>query len=124
MYDGWPALRDGYAKSLWGAVGGSPVASSAAAVALTAVWVLPPLAALRGSRAGVIGYAAGVVGRGVTAAATGSRLWPDVLAHPASVLVLDLLVARSVLGHRRGTLSWRGRALPAQQRRGPATMDP
>ena len=24
MYDGWPALRDGYAKSLWAAVGGSP----------------------------------------------------------------------------------------------------
>ena len=52
MYDGWPALRDGYAKSLWGAVGGSPVASAAAAAALTAIWVLPALAALRRSRAG------------------------------------------------------------------------
>ena len=28
MYDGWPALRDGYAKSMWGAVGGSPLAST------------------------------------------------------------------------------------------------
>ena len=122
MYDGWPALRDGYAKSLWGAVGGSPVASSAAAVALTAVWVVPPLAALRGSRAGLLGYAAGVAGRGVVAAATGSRLWPDALAHPVSVLVLDVLMARSVIGHRRGTLHWRGRALPAPARRRPATM--
>ena len=26
MYDGWPALRDGYAKSLWAAVGGRPAA--------------------------------------------------------------------------------------------------
>jgi hypothetical protein len=111
MYDGWPALRDGYAKSLWGAVGGSPVASSAAAVFLTAVWVLPPLAALRGSRAGVVGYAAGVAGRAVVAAATGSRLWPDVLAHPFSVLAVDVLMARSVTGHRRGTLTWRGRGL-------------
>jgi hypothetical protein len=122
MYDGWPALRDGYAKSLWGAVAGSPVASSAAAAALTAVWVLPPLAALRGSRAGLVGYAAGVVGRGIAAAATGGRLWPDVLAHPASVLVLDLLMAHSVIGRRRGTLRWRGRPLPAPKRTRPETM--
>ena len=121
MYDGWPALRDGYAKSLWGAVGGSPAASAAAAAALTAVWVVPPLAALRGSRAGLVGYAAGVAGR-VAAAATGGRLWPDPLAHPASVLALDLLLARSVIGHRRGTLRWKGRDLPAPERTHPETM--
>ena len=122
MYDGWPALRDGYAKSLWGAVGGSPAASAAAAAALTAVWVVPPLAALRGSRAGLVGYAAGVASRVVTAAATGGRLWPDPLAHPASVLALDLLLARSVIGHRRGTLRWKGRDLPAPERTHPETM--
>jgi hypothetical protein len=122
MYDGWPALRDGYAKSLWGAVGGSPVASSAAAAVLTAVWVLPALAALRGSRAGLAGYAAGVAGRAVTAARTGSRPWPDALAHPGSILALDLLMARSVIGHRRGTLSWRGRHLPVPNPSGPATI--
>jgi hypothetical protein len=124
MYEGWPALRDGYGKSLWGAVGGSPAASAAAAVALSAVWVVPPLAALRGSRAGAVGYAAGVAGRAVTAAATGSRLWPDVLAHPVSVLALDLLLVRSVVGHRRGTLRWKGRDLPAPHRTRPETMVP
>ena len=126
MYDGWAALREGYAKSLWGAVGGSPVASAAAAAALTAIWVLPPLAALRGSRAGLTGYAAGVAGRAVVAAATGSRPWPDALAHPLSVLVLDLIMARSLVGHARGTLTWRGRnlsgALPAHETTPPATM--
>jgi hypothetical protein len=111
MYEGWPALREGYTKSLWGAVGGSPGASLAAAAALTAVWVVPPAAALRGSRAGLLGWAAGAAGRAVVAAATGSRSWPDALAHPLSVLVLDALVVRSVMGHRRGTLSWRGRRL-------------
>jgi hypothetical protein len=109
MYDGWPALRDGYAKSLWSAVGGRPAASVAAAAALTAVWVLPPAAALRGSRAGLLGYAAGVAGRAVVASRTGGRWWPDALAHPASILVLDVLMARSVAGHGRGTLTWRGR---------------
>jgi hypothetical protein len=111
MYDGWPALRDGYAKSLWAAVGGSPAAGLAAAAACTAVWVLPAAAALRGSRAGALGYAAGVAGRAVAAAATGSRAWPDVLAHPASILLLDVLMLRSVAGRRRGTLTWRGRSL-------------
>jgi hypothetical protein len=122
MYDGWPALRDGYAKSMWGAVGGSPAASSMASVVLTAVWVLPAVAALRGSRAGLAGYAAGVAGRAVTAAGTGSRVWPDALAHPVSMVLLDVLMVRSVIGHRRGTLTWRGRHLLAPERSGPATI--
>jgi hypothetical protein len=112
MYDGWPALAEGYAKSLWASVGGSPGASLAAAAALTAVWVVPPLAALGGSPTGLAGYAAGVAGRTVAARATGSRVWPDALAHPVSLLLFDVLLARSVAGHRRGTLRWRGRSLP------------
>jgi Glycosyl transferase family 2 len=111
MYEGWPALRDGYAKSLWASVGGSPAAAVATAAVLTAVGVVPALAALRGSRAGLAGYAAGVAGRVVSAAVTGGRVWPDPLAHPVSLLLLDALVARSVVGHRRGTLAWRGRPL-------------
>nr|WP_239523479.1 glycosyltransferase family A protein [Geodermatophilus normandii] len=111
MYDGWTAMREGYGKSLWASVGGSPAASVAAAAVLTAVGVVPPLAALRGSRAGLAGWAAGVAGRAVSAAATGGRVWPDALAHPASLLALDLLLAGSVAGRRRGTLTWRGRAL-------------
>jgi hypothetical protein len=129
MYDGWPALRDGYTKSLWSAVGASPAAGLAAAAGLTALWLVPPLAALRGSRAGLVGWLAGAAGRAVVAAATGSRVWPDSLAHPLSVLVLDVLMVRSVVGHRRGTLRWRNRPigaqpdLPAPQRSGPATME-
>ncbi|MGY1822294.1 glycosyltransferase [Geodermatophilus sp. SYSU D00079] len=113
MYAGWRELRAGYAKSLWASVGGSPAASVAVAAALTAVEVLPALAALRGSRAGLAGYAAGVAGRAVSAAVTGSRVWPDVLAHPVSVLLFDVLLAGSVAGRRRGTLSWRGRPVGA-----------
>jgi hypothetical protein len=36
--------------------------------------------------------------------------------HPVSVLLLDVLVARSVIGHRRGTLSWRDRPVGAPAR--------
>ena len=111
MYDGWPGVRDGYAKSLWSALGGRPAAAVGAAAGLSAVWLLPPLAALTGSRAGLVGYAAGVVNRAVVAARTGGRVWPDALAHPVSIALLDVLVARSVLGHRRGRLQWRGRSV-------------
>jgi hypothetical protein len=40
-------------------------------------------------------------------------VWPDALAHPLSVLALDVLMVRSVAGHRRGTLRWRGRGVTA-----------
>lgn len=113
MYDGWAGVRAGYGKSLWAAVGGSPAAGLATAGVLTAIWVLPALAALRGSRAGLVGYAAGVAGRAISAAATGGRVWPDALAHPVSVLALDVLMLRSVAGRRRGTLHWRGRSVVA-----------
>jgi hypothetical protein len=111
MYAGWPEVRDGYAKSLWASVGGRPSAALAAAAVLTAVYVVPPVAALGGSRAGLAGYLAGVAGRAVSGRASGSRVWPDALAHPLSVLVLDALVLRSVRGRRRGSLHWRGRTL-------------
>jgi hypothetical protein len=111
MYEGWPALREGYTKSLWASVGGSPAAALAAAAVLTAAGVVPALAALRGSRTGLAGYAAAVAGRVVSATLTGSRAWPDALAHPVSLLLLDVLTVRSVRAHRRGTLAWRGRAL-------------
>ncbi len=114
MYEGWPGVREGYGKSLWAAVGGSPAAGLTAAGVLTAVWVLPAVTALHGSRAGLVGYAAGVAGRAISATATGGRVWPDALAHPLSVLALDVLMLRSVAGHRRGTLRWRGRGVTAQ----------
>jgi hypothetical protein len=120
MYDGWAGVRDGYAKSLWSALGGHPAAAVGAAAGFSAVWLLPPLAALTGSRAGLVGYAAGVAGRAVTAARTGSRAWPDALAHPVSIALLDVLVARSVAGHRRGELRWRGRPVTAEAGRGTA----
>ena len=102
MYDDWTALSDGYGKSLW-------TVPLPALGLLALLYVLPPAAALRGSRAGLLGYAAGVAGRVVTARRTGGRPLPDALAHPVSVLLLCLLAGRSRLLHRRGALQWKGR---------------
>ncbi len=110
MYDGWPTLRAGYAKSLWSAFG-SPVGAVSAIGALSVVYVWPFAAMLAGSPVGAIGYTAGVVGRAVVASRTGGRVWPDSLAHPGSILALGWLTASSWRGRRRRTLVWKGRQL-------------
>jgi hypothetical protein len=115
MYDGWAALQDGYGKSLWAAFG-SPGGALGVLAGLGVAYVIPAVAALRGSRAGLLGYAAGVVGRVISARRTGGRAWPDALAHPVSVAAFGWLVVRSLAGHRRGRLTWKGRDVhaPAQ----------
>jgi cellulose synthase/poly-beta-1,6-N-acetylglucosamine synthase-like glycosyltransferase len=104
MYDGWQELVAGYTKSAW-------TLPLPAVALLLGLYVVPPLAALRGSRAGALGYAAAVTGRVVAARRTGSRAWPDPLAHPLSVSLLAGLAVRSRLARQRGTLTWKGRSL-------------
>jgi hypothetical protein len=111
MYGGWAELRDGYSKSLSSAFGTGPRAGAVLGGLLLA-YVLPPLAALRGSRVGALGYAAGVASRVIAARRTGGQVVPDVLAHPASIAALGWLTARSYRERRRGRLHWKGRALP------------
>jgi Glycosyl transferase family 2 len=108
MYDGWPALRDGYSKSLWSAFG-SPAGAAAVVGLLAGGYLLPAVAALRGSRVGLAGYAAGVAGRVIAARRTGGRAWPDALAQPVSIGVLGALTARSWRLRRAGRLAWKGR---------------
>jgi hypothetical protein len=104
MYETWAELVEGYTKSAWTV----PVPVAAL---LAVLYVVPPIAAVRGSRSGAIAYAAGVSGRVVTARRTGGRAWPDALAHPVSVTLLCWLTARSRVARRRGALTWKGRAL-------------
>jgi hypothetical protein len=110
MYEDWPGLRDGYTKSLWSAFG-SPQGAAVVVAGLGLCYVVPPLAALRGSVTGLAGYVAAVVGRYAVAERTGGRSLPDSLAHPASVVVLGWLTARSWRARQRGELTWRGRPL-------------
>ncbi len=111
MYDGWSELRDGYSKSLWSATG-SPGRAAALLGLLSLTYVVPPLAALFGSRVGAFGYAGAVGGRALVAHRVGGRVWPDSLLHPASVIAFEYLTVRSWVGRRRGTLSWKSRPLP------------
>lgn len=111
MYDGWPAIREGYGKSLWSAFG-SPGGAIAVCGLLGLAYVVPPLAALRGSRVGLVGYAAGVAGRVVVGHRVQARVLPDALAHPLSVAAFCWLTATSLARRRTGSLVVRGRRLP------------
>ncbi len=108
MYDSWPELHAGYRKSLWSAFG-SAGGSVAVAALLALVYLVPPVAGVRGSRIGALGYAAAVAGRVLAARRMGGRVWPDAAAHPASVAVLIGLLASSWKGRLEGTLKWKDR---------------
>jgi hypothetical protein len=112
MYRGWPELRDGYGKSLWAAFG-SPGRAVAVVGALAVVYVLPPLAAMRGSRVGSVGYLGAVASRMIAARTCGGRTVPDAFAHPVSITLAGYLTLRSVAARRRGRLRWKGRPVVA-----------
>jgi hypothetical protein len=111
MYESWPELREGYEKSAWAAFG-SPAGAAAVVGMLGVLYVVPAVAALRGSLVGALGYGAAVTGRYVIAERTGGRSVPDSLGHPASIALLGWLAAASWVRRRRGTLQWKGRRLP------------
>ena len=117
MYDDLEDLVEGWAKSLWSATG-HPAGAAALVGLAGAVYVLPALAAMRGSRWGAAGYAAAVLGRVLVARRTGGRV-ADAWSHPASVVAWSLLVARSWRGRSEGSLTWKGRPLPVDP---PATV--
>lgn len=119
MYSGWSQLRDGYGKSAWRAFG-SPTRAVAVTALLGVTYVVPAVAAVRGSRIGWIGYAAGVFGRAVSARRTRTPQFPDALTHPAGIILAGYLTARSVVGHRRGTLHWKDRPVSIVRARGQA----
>ena len=115
MYTGATELDVGYTRWLWSAYG-SPAASAAVVTVAALAFVVPPLAALGGSRAGIVGYLAAVASR-LLARATesdGHLARTDVLdalAHPVSVLAYARLTWRSHRAHRRGELTWKDRTL-------------
>jgi len=111
MYRGASELREGYAKSLWTAFGSRSGAAGVLAL-LGLVHVVPAIAALGGSRVGLVGYLAGVASRALAAQRTGTRPG-DAVAHPVSVLAVGALTVDSWRRRRAGTLRWRGRPVAA-----------
>jgi cellulose synthase/poly-beta-1,6-N-acetylglucosamine synthase-like glycosyltransferase len=100
MYDGWRELADGYGKSLH-------TVPPAVPVLLALLYVAPVFGRSRAAR---IACAAGVLGRVISARRTGGRVL-DSITHPVGVAALVGLDLHARLSHRRGTQTWKGRAL-------------
>lgn len=111
MYRSTAEVRAGYRKSLWSAFG-SPAGAAIVNTMLLLAYVAPPVSALvTADRWATLGAAAGVTGRIAVARRVQSRIWPDVITHPLAIAAFACLVADSWIGHRSGSLTWRGRLL-------------
>lgn len=115
MYTGAQEIYEGYTKSLWSAFGRGP-GSIGGVAAMLLIYVLPAAATFTSKdsatrRWGAVGYASGVAGRALVARRTGERVWPDSLTHPASLATFAGLTTASIARKRRGTITWKGRAL-------------
>ena len=104
MYTSWGELVEGYSKSLWASFG-SPVIATIVTLGLLGLYVVP---LLFGRWLGLAAYLVAVLGRIVSARATGGRALPDAFAHPVSILLFAWLLIRSY--RRRRTTRWKGRA--------------
>ena len=115
MYESTEDIIDGYTKSLWSAFG-SPAGSIAISALLAATYIAPAVGMVvsqkKSTRAiGALGYSAGVLSRALVAQRTGNPVFPDSLAHPASITTFIGLTALSWSRHLRGTNRWKGRSL-------------
>jgi len=72
---------------------------------LIGLYVVPLLI---GRWLGLVAYLVAVLGRIVSARATGGRALPDAFAHPVSILLFAWLLIRSY--RRRRVTRWKGRA--------------
>lgn len=121
MYNGWPAVRDGYTRWLWNAFGGR-LGSTAVLATIALAYLVPPAAAVFGSGAtrrwGLFGYLAAVASRTASARMESGPGWslPTTVAvssaHPVSVLIYGALTAESFRRRRLGSSTWKGRSLP------------
>ncbi|WP_280382181.1 glycosyltransferase [Nocardia wallacei] len=122
MYRSAAALEAGYTRWLWSAYGSAAGSAAVGTVTALAFWS-PPLAALfargRTRHIGRVGYACAITGRLLARSleSGGAPKAADIVAavaHPLSIAAYLRLSVRSHRLHHAGSLSWKGRSLPAR----------
>jgi len=109
MYKTAGALVNGYRKSLWNAFG-SILGTFVSIIILLLSSVAPFIAALFGSKIGLISFGLIVLSRVVSSIRTGS-IPNTALLHPLAIVFLISLIIYSWIGKLTNTLTWRDRKL-------------
>lgn len=111
MYRTDKQLIAGYSKSLWKAFGG--ISGSIAINSLFIFVYVFPLYGFISNQPllAAIGLLAGTLGRVITARVSGSRIFPEALLHPLSIVVFLWLNVVSWSRHLRGINTWKSRDL-------------
>jgi glycosyltransferase involved in cell wall biosynthesis len=109
MYKSAGALVNGYRKSLWNGFG-SILGTFVAIIILLLSSVAPFIAALFGSKIGLISFGLIVLSRVISSIRTGS-IPNTALLHPLAIVFLISLIIYSWIGKLTNTLTWRDRKL-------------
>jgi len=102
-------LVNGYRKSLWNAFG-SILGTFVSIIILLLSSVAPFIAALFGSKLGLISFGLIVLSRVISSMRTGS-IPNTALLHPLAIVFLISLIIYSWFGKLTNTLTWRDRKL-------------
>jgi hypothetical protein len=113
MYGGAAAMREGFRKNLYPLLGGRRTPFVAALAMLSIAWIYPFAGALRGTPAAMVPLALLAAVR-IAGALLFRQGWGTVVLHPAGALLSAVLAVESWIGHERGRVRWKGRALPAR----------
>jgi glycosyltransferase involved in cell wall biosynthesis len=109
MYKTSRAMVNGYRKSLWNAFG-SILGTFLAVAILFLSSVAPFIAALFGSRIGLISFGLIVLSRFISSIRTGS-IPNTAILHPLAIVFLISLIIYSWIGKLTNTLTWRDRKI-------------
>jgi glycosyltransferase involved in cell wall biosynthesis len=109
MYKTSAELVNGYRKSLWNAFG-SLLGTFVAIIFLLLSSVAPFIAALFGSKIGLVSFGLIVLSRVISSIRTGS-IPNTALLHPLAIVFLISLIIYSWIGKLTNTLTWRDRKL-------------
>jgi hypothetical protein len=112
MYDGPATMREGFRKNLYPLLGGRPLPFAAGLALLSIAWIYPFAGALRGTAAALVPLALLAAVR-IASALLFRQGWRTVVLHPAGALLAVRLAVESWRDHARGSVTWKGRGVPA-----------
>lgn len=110
MYSDWSAMLAGFSKNLVTLGGGTPATFLAVILSINTVVSFPLWGWFVGSKIAAAGFTACLIVRLLTAVVFKMPV-RDLLMHPVSLLLLDVVALEALACSRRGIYQWKGRVV-------------